>query len=236
MLSELLSELESRKKSREADFWATAGKLAAGEKVAPQAVECLLVESGRTTADLKTAVEMMEQRQQWATVVAGVPALEKERASINDRIAAEDRKLTAAEQAHTNTTGPLLFRLDLIRAGMRDAEDARHRLIETCPYDELKAELASVRNRLNELHDHATELRRQAARAKEAEADLLEANRHLKAIEPGSDPRRAEEWRERAERNRRAAEHANTAIPGVEKEIARLEHNEAAIRERMVKP
>lgn len=235
-MSEMLSELETRKKGREADFWTTACKLAAGEKVTPAAVERLLAESGRTPADLKAAVELMQQRRQWAEVVAGAAALEKERASINEHIAAEDRKLAAAEQAHTDATAPMHFRLDLIRAGMRDVEDARHRLIETSPYDELKAELAAVRNRLTELRDHATELRRRAGRAKEAEADLLEAERHLKAIEPGSDPRRAEEWRERAERNRRAAENAKAAIPAVDKEIVKLEREEAAIRERMTKP
>lgn len=236
MLSELLSELESRKKSREADFWATARQLAAGEKVAPAAVERLLADSGRTPANLKAAVDLMQQRRQWAEVVDGAAALEKERASINERIAAEDRKLAAAEQAHTDATGPLHFRLDAIRAGVREAEDARHRLNETCPYDELKTELAAVRNGLTELRDHATELRRQAGRAKDAEADLLEAERHLKAIEPGSDPRRADEWRERAERNRHAAEIARAALPGVEKEIAKLERQAAAIRERMTRP
>ena len=33
MLKELLSELETRRKDRESDFWVTAGKLATGEKV-----------------------------------------------------------------------------------------------------------------------------------------------------------------------------------------------------------
>lgn len=236
MLKELFSELETRKKSREADFWTTADKLAADEKFAPAAVERLLADSGRTPADLKAAVELMRQRQQWATVVAGVPVLEKERASINDRIAAEDRKLAAAEQAHTDATAPLHFRLDLIRAGMRDADDARHRLIETCPYGELTAKLAALRNRLIELRDHATELRSQAGRSKDTEADLLEAKRHEAAIEPGSDPRRAEEWRLRAERNRRAAENAKAELPAVDKEIDSLEREQAAIFERMTKP
>lgn len=236
MLSELLSELESRKKSREADFWATARKLAAGEKVAPQAVECLLVESGRTTSDLKAAVELMQQRRQWSDAATRAAALEIERASIQERIAAEDRKLAAAEQAHTDATAPLHFRIDIIRAGLRDAEDARQRLIETCPYDDLKAELAGVTRQLADLRNRATGLRQQAGRAKDAEADMAEANRHAAAIAPGSDPRRAAEWRERAERHRRAADHAYAELPGVEKEIANLEREETAIYERMAKP
>ena len=64
MLKELLSELESRRKDRETDFWATARKLAAGEKVTAAAVEKLLAESGKTPGELQAAVELMTQRAQ----------------------------------------------------------------------------------------------------------------------------------------------------------------------------
>lgn len=43
-------------------------------------------------------------------------------------------------------------------------------------------------------------------------------------------------WRERSERHRREAEAAKAELPGVEHEIAKLEREEAALRERMVQP
>lgn len=236
-MTELLSELETRKKGREADFWATARKLAAGEKVAPAAVERLLADSGRTPADLKAAVELMQQRRQWSDVVAGAAGLEKERTAIHEHIAVEDRTLAAAEQAHTDATAPLHARLDAIRTGTRDAEDARQRLLDTCPYTDLKAELVDVTARLAKLRDRATELRREAERrAREAETDARESKWHAAGFDPSTNPARAAEWRERAERNHRAAEQAKSELLGVEREVAKLEREEAAIYARMVQP
>ncbi|MCG3127428.1 MAG: hypothetical protein CHACPFDD_02288 [Phycisphaerae bacterium] len=134
MLTELLTELESRRTNREAEFWTIAQKLAAGEKVAASAVERLLAESGKTPAELKKAVEIIQQRRQWHAIISGEPALEKERAAIKDRIAAEDRKLATAEQSHADATGPMYARLDFVKARVSDASDARRRLMETCPY------------------------------------------------------------------------------------------------------
>lgn len=170
-MTELLSELETRKKGREADFWAIA------------------------------------------------------------------RKLAAAEQAHTEATTPLHARLDAIRTGLRDAEDARQRLLDTCPYADLKTELADVTDRLAKQRNRVTELRCEAERrAREAETDVREAKWHAAGFDPSTNPARAPEWRERAERNHRAAEKAKAELPGVEREMAKLEREEAAIYERMVKP
>jgi len=229
MLTELLSELETRKKSREADFWATVRKLAAGEKVSPAVVERLLADSGRTPADLKAAVERMQQRRQWFEVVAGVGALEQEQAAIRQRIAAEDHKLAAAEQAHTEATVPLQARLDAIRAGLRDVEDARQRLMNTCPYADLKSELADVVRQIAELRTRAFELHRTA--------DECEAAAKSDLVQMQCDGGRFEAtWRERSERHRREAEAAKAELPSIEHEIAKLEREEAALRERMVQP
>lgn len=229
MLTELLSELEMRKKGREADFWATARKLAAGEKVAPAAVERLLADSGRTPADLKAAVELMQQRRQWSDVVAGTAALEQERAAVREHIAVEDRKLAAAEQAHTDATLPLQARLQAIQAALREAGDARQRLMDSCPCADLKGELAEVTARIAALRTRACELRRTADEcATAAKSDLAQVE-----VFHASD---AAKWRERADRHRRQAEQARAELPAVEREIAKLECEEAELRERMVQP
>ncbi|MGE0480364.1 MAG: hypothetical protein AB7Q17_07825 [Phycisphaerae bacterium] len=181
-------------------------------------------------------MELIQQRRQWHAIISTEPALEKERAAIKDRIAAEDRKLAMAEQAHADATGPMYARLDFIKAHVSDASDARRRLMETCPYAELKAELAATQERLNEQRNRLAALKRQADRAKDAEDDLAESRRHAEGVTPGSHPRHIAEWRERAERNQRAADAAKAELPQAEKEVARLEKEEAAICERMTKP
>lgn len=236
MLAELMSELESRRKSRQGEFWLVVRKLAAGEKVAPAAVERTLLDSGKSPADLREAVELLTRRMHWHEQCEESAALDREQPAIQERIAEADRNLAAAEEAHREAIAPLQFRLEEIKAVRLQAREARDRLIESCPYQNLKAELSAATNRLVELRDMATELRRQAGRVKEAESDLVEAERHAKIVTPGSDPRRVEEWRERARRNREIGETAKKELPTVEKEVARLEREEATIYERMLQP
>ena len=236
MLKELFGELETRRKNRESEFWSIAHKLAAGERVSPAAVERVLGEGGKSLPDLERTVGLLQQRRQWHALVASEPALEKERATLRDRIAAEDRKLAAAEKAHTDATDPMYAQLDVLKARVAEASDARQQLLATCPYAELKAELAETQRLLNEQRQRHVELKREAARADLVESDLAEAQLQQDAITPGSHPRNAAYWRERADRNRTAGERAAAELPKVEREIARLEKAEAAIYERMTKP
>ncbi|MBW7905304.1 MAG: hypothetical protein LC135_05310 [Phycisphaerae bacterium] len=236
MLTELFSDLEARRRSRNAEYWTIAHKLAEGEKVAAAAVERLLADTAKTPADLRATVELLQQRRQWFDTASAAAALEKERAAIQERIAREDAKLTAAEQAHADATGPLYGRLDEIRGRQSDASDARRHLVRTCPYADLQAELAALTERLNEMRDRSAELHRHADRKHDAAADFAEADRHEAAIAAGSDPRLAGGVRQRAEQHRRAAESAAAELPGVVKAIAKLEREEASIHERMTKP
>ncbi|HMQ15314.1 MAG TPA: hypothetical protein PKC49_05010 [Phycisphaerae bacterium] len=236
MLKELFGELETRRKSRELEFWSIAHKLAAGEKVGAAAVERLLTESGKTPAELERTVSVIQQRRQWHELVSTEPALEKERATLKDRIAAEDRKLAAAEKAHTDATEPMYARLDFLKARVSEASDARRRLMDTCPYAELKGELTETQRLLNAQRQRHAELKREADRAELVESDLAEAQLQQDAITPGSHPRNAAYWRDRAERNRTAGERAAAELPKIEKEIARLEKEESAIYGRMIKP
>lgn len=196
----------------------------------------MLAESGKSPAELQAAVELIQRRRKWHEIISAEPALEKKRAAIKDRIAAEDRKLASAEKAHADATGPMYVRVEFIKAHSSDASDARRLLIETCPYPELKDELGALQERLNEQRDRLAALRRQAGRAQDARDALAEARRHEQGVLAGSDPRRAAEWRERAERNQRAADTAKAELPAVEKEVTRLEKAGAAIYAKMLTP
>lgn len=236
MLKELLSELESRRKGRETDFWATARKLAAGEKVTAAAVEKLLAESGKTSAELEAAVALMTQRAQWHDQRRKAAALEKEQAALKDRIAVEDKKLADAENAHAEATTPLYARLRVIRAAASDAGDARRNLIKTCPYAGLKVELGAVSQRLIELRAQAAALGERGELVKQADREEEAARRMAEGIVPGSRTTRIDQLREQAARARKVGQEALAALPSVQEEIAKAEREEVAVYERMAKP
>jgi len=235
-LKELLSELETRRKDRETDFWATARKLAAGEKVTTAAVEKLLAESGKTPPELQGAVELMTQRAQWNEQRRKAAALEKEQAALRDCVAAEDKKLADAEKAHADATRPLYARLHEIKAAISDASDARRNLIKTCPHAELRAELAAVTQRLIELRARAAALRERGELVKQADREEEAARRMAEGIVPGARTSRIDEMRERAARARKVGHEALAALPAVQDEIAQVEREEEAVYERMTKP
>jgi hypothetical protein len=236
MLKELLSELETRRKDRESDFWATARKLAASEKVTAAAVEKLLAESGKTPAELQAAVELMTQRAQWNEHRQKAAALEKEQAALRDRVAAEDRKLSAAETAHADATAPLYARLEQVKAAISDASDARRKLIRTCPDAELKAELAEVTQRLIELRARATALRDRGDLVKQADRTEEAADRMAEGIVPGTRTTRIDQLREQATALRKAGQEALALLPDVQREIEKAEREEEAAYERMSRP
>lgn len=235
-MKELLSELESRRKDRESDFWATARKLAMGEKVTAAAVEKLLAESGKTPTELQTAVDLMTQRARWNEQRRKATPLEKERSAIRDRITVEDKKLSAAEQAHADATAPLYARLHEIKAAVSDASDARRNLIRTCPDAGLKAELVAVTQRLIELRAQAAALRERGELVKQADREEETARRMAEGIVPGTRTTRIDDMRERAARARKVGQEALAALPGVQEEIANAEREEEAAYERMTRP
>jgi hypothetical protein len=236
MLKELLSELETRRKDRETDFWATARKLATGEKVTAAAVEKLLAESGKSPAELQAAVDLMAQRAQWHEQRRKAAALEKEQAALKDRIAVEDKKLGEAEKAHADATRPLYTRLHDIKVAISDASDARRNLIKTCPDAALKAELAAVTQRLIELRAQAAALRERGELVKQADCEEEAARRMAEGIVPGSRTTHIDAMRERAARARKVGHEALAALLAVQDEIAKVEREEEVVYERMARP
>ncbi len=236
MLTEMLSELEALRKEREAEFHTLARRLAAGERVPAATLERLLAEWGKTPAELAAAAELVTQRARWHEERQQAAALEKDLTAVQDRIAAEDRKLSASEQAHEDATAPLYARLHEIRAAASAAGDARRRLIQTCTDATLKAELAAVSDRLSERRARVAALRDRSELVKQAEQEEEAADRLAGGIVPGADTARIDALRERAERSRKAGKDALAALAAVQREIAKLEREEAAILERMTKP
>jgi len=199
-------------------------------------VEKLLAERGKSPAELEAAVALMMQRAQWHEARRKAAALEKEQATLKDRIAVEDKKLSDAEKAHADATRPLYARLHEIKAAISDASDARRNLIRTCPDAALKAELAAVMQRLIELRAQAAALRERAELVKQADREEEAARRMAEGIIPGTRTTRIDQMRERAARARKVGQEALVALPEVQKAIEKAEREEEAIYERMAKP
>ncbi len=233
---EVLSELELRRKHRAVDFWAVARKLAAGEKVTAAGVEALLIESGKTPAELQAAVDLLAQRARWHEQRRNAAGLEKEQTSVQRQIAVEDRKLATAEEAHTEATASLCARLHEIRTTVSDAGDARRRLIETCPDAGLKAELAAVQERLARLRAEAASWRDRTELTKRADWDEETADRLAAGLVPGASTAHIDRLREQAVRKRELGRQAKAALDAVLKRITAAEREEEVVFERMTQP
>lgn len=233
---EVFKELKLRRENREADFWTTARKLAAGEKVATASIERVLAESGKTPAELQAAVELATRRARWHEARQTAVILEAEQSAVQDRIAAERRKLNAAEKAHEEATAPLYAKLERIRAAASAASDARRKLIQTCPDAALKTELAAVSDRLAELRAQEMTLKERGELVKQADRDEETADRLVVGLVPFASTARIDRLREQAARKRELGQQALAALGGVQKEIAKAEKEQEAVYERMTAP
>lgn len=201
--------------------------VATGEEPNPTEVERLLAEIGKSVDAMRKDVENYQHRMELKAAIAAVPNLQAERQTLDERIAAADRALKAAEDLHDETTGPLYFRRQQVNAAINEAERARHKLVATCDdpdllreKEDLEAEILKVcqrglglRERENYLDNHASRERQNA----QCESWPAEANRRLEV---------AQQYQDNGDATRRA-------IQEVEKEQRKLEKRREQLEARM---
>jgi hypothetical protein len=209
VIDELISELEQRKRERETEFWATAGQIARGTTPEAADVERLLAESGKTSDDLRTAAELVQQRIDWAEQLKQTDEVEAEAADISKGIAAAHAKWQAARDEYEVAILPLEARRAELADARRAAAEAKRLLFKTCPYAHLAGELSAVEGELAERSQQAAELKRKAD-----------------ALRPGT-------WKETP---RRVAERAAEALPELTRTIEVLEQRRTALNDAMLQP
>ena len=91
------------------------------------------------------------------------PALNKERAQIDDQSAAADRVLEEAEAKHDEVTQPLYDQRREIDEALREASKAESHLVQECENEALKSELEEVGAGLMQLNRDRRELLDQAS-------------------------------------------------------------------------
>jgi len=157
-----------------------------------------------------------------------------ERARIEKQIKAADAALEAAEQKHTDTTAPLYDRLKQVKDDTWAGEQATGQLHATCDDPKLLEQLADVQTRMADARHDAHRLRTLVddwrARVRN-EAALVD---RAKCIVGGSDEVEQHQVLMKEAEKRLAMCQAELAK--VEKAIADLERQEAAVHENMLTP
>lgn len=129
----------------------------------PEEVERLLAESGKTLDDLQADCAKLTRRMRLRASFDRRPALEAERAKIDDLIAAADRVLEEAEAKHDEVTQPLYDQRREIDEALREASKAESHLVQECENEALKSELEEVGAELMQLDRDGRELLDQAS-------------------------------------------------------------------------
>lgn len=158
----------------------------------PDEVERLLAESGKTLDDLQADCAKLSRRMRLKASLDRRPALNKERAKLDERIAAADRVLEEAEVKHDEVTRPLYERRREIDEALREASKAESSLVMECNNEDLKCELEDVQGELSRLSNHRLELLDQASGLEKlAAAENARGKRQL-------DARFARQYRDKA--------------------------------------
>lgn len=227
-LEKVVARQAARKKKREESWFDLIRRIGDGTEPKPELVEEVLRDCGRSLDDLGKAVTLYQDRTARMRKVQGVPALEEELKAVRAKVAAEDQKLKAAEDAHEEATTPLHWRARDIQEEIRQAGEAHNSLWRDCPYGDLRQRLAETGAALAAALDRRTHLRQKLSEqrtwASNAEQDLRTAGSTAKAIAEDVETYKARVTRLEQEQ----AEN--------EKEITRLEQEEREIRELMLKP
>jgi hypothetical protein len=189
-LSELFASVGERLKAKAQQRAQTFAELVAavdsGKPPKPDVIAGILEDSGRTVAELQSAVELVRQRRQWEAEAAEHDLhLAETHAIAQAREEAAERyrqALIELRRQHNETVATLEARYAAAAAGLERAAGARNRLIETSPQrDELyvlwrhRATAIRSKDGTEGGRDYERERRAAEFRVKRAEEDLRKA-------------------------------------------------------------
>jgi chromosome segregation ATPase len=204
-------------------------QIADGQEPDPDDVAGILADAVQTVDDLRASVDLLLRRRSLRHVYDQLPALTKERAEIEKRIATANAILEKAEQTHEATTYPLFGRLNQIKHAVADADRARAALVESCDDADLLDQLADVRLRFTDACNRRSALQQECSSLR----DWISTDREAASRER---PTRAQELTEQAERREARLRQFEAEIEELERQIPEIERQESEIRQRMLEP
>jgi uncharacterized membrane protein YccC len=123
---------KQRSQQKQNSYRELVSTIASGKEPNLAEVARLLSEFGMSLDDLKQDVEVYQTRMALKALVATLPKIDQETALVQQKIAAADRELEAAEQRYEDTTAPLYGRLREINEVRKEISQARQELFNTC--------------------------------------------------------------------------------------------------------
>ena len=229
MIDRIVGKQRERQVARAADFRDVVVQIADGKEPDADFVAQVLHEAGKSVEDLRQAVELLHRRRDLRQKLDSVPRLMAQRQEIERKIAAANCDLEAADQRHTEAVVPLQAELADLREQTFAGDQARGELQRTCADPDLLARLADVTAKLQGARQEVDDMRKAMHDYRVwAETDRQRAE--------GAFKDEAKERIERAELRENRANRIEKELPAVDKTVAALEREEAAIREQMLVP
>ena len=221
---------KQRDESRAGDYRSLVAEIANGTEPQGDRLDEILTASGKSVEQLRADVELHQQRLAWREQYDALPKLNQEKAVLEQQIAEAEKTLEAAQQQYDAVTGPLYARLREVQEARKQAEAARLRLQETCPYGDVVAELQNVRHEQRDAHNRRMKLDLGIREAREvSESDREEA-------EHAGRESRAEAYLERAEQLDAERAVMEAELPAAVHKVETLAQQEKAILARMQAP
>ncbi len=233
-IANLLQRVTSRQKKRERkrrdDYHEMVRQIAEGKEPTTEDVDHLLHDTGKSVDELAADVELMTRRLKWRETYDKLPAFQAEFEAMQAQIAECDKALEAAEKKHDEETNPLYGRMSDAKFGMRECEEARKGLADTCMDNDVLKALEEVTARQRSLNTRRSELEREIKELKEqAASDLYE--------------RRFTQWDSKIEKLEKRAELRKTRAASLEPKLAKvhaeladLDKREKELREQKLDP
>lgn len=230
LLQRVTSRQKKRERKRRTDYHGMVRQIAEGNEPATDDVDHLLHDTGKTVDELAADVELMTRRLKWREAYDKKPAFQAEFESMQAQIAECDKVLEAAEKKHDDDTNPLYSRMSDAKFGLREAEEARRGLADTCMDNDLLKTLEEVNAELRVLNTKRYELEREIRELREQSASDLYETRFTQW------PSKIEKLEERAEFRKERAAALEPDLEKVRAEIADLDKREQELREQLLEP
>jgi chromosome segregation ATPase len=226
IIDRVLGKQRERQSARLAGFAGIVREIADGHEPDADLVDGILRDAGKTLDDLRTAVEKLQHRRELKARLDRLPKLAAQRKDVERQMIDANRALEQAEERHVEVTNPLQMHLQDLKEQIWAGEQAR----STCEDEALRARLDEVVAHTAEAHREAAALRAGIERSRDlAQADRQRADSLVFA-------KRSDDLRKRAQEYDAEVVHLQTRLKAVEKELASLQKQEAAIRDEMLVP
>lgn len=218
---------QQRAQQKVASYRDLVAGITTGEEPDPAEVERLLADASKSLDDLRQDVEQYQHRMALRALVAEMPALEAERRSIDEQIAAADQILEAAEQQHEQTTEPLYAHRREINQALAEGSTALGELVRTCGDPDVIREMTDLDAEARQLTERNRDLISRAAHMDQS------ARNERERAELEASFSEAEGRREVADRYKKDAEATRREMKQVEKAIADSVKRREQIEQRM---